>query len=405
MKKILAASICVLMLFGCATTTPNAVTLTVTGIGATPEEARRNGFRDAIQLAYGSLNLSERRVINDRLFEEDVSYARGVIESFQEIERRIDDKDKQHQIRMSVTVSPTAVERRLLAVQDSSKVNGSEISRQLDIGRQQLRSEADRHMAARRLFEHITRNFAEGLFDIKAGELKTIRDGAKIAAVVDINHSLSAKSLDSLCIAAKNYRDSRSSSVPEQYGRSSALFKIHHAYGCSVEAEVESGLMQSMVQSLSSLGICIALEDAGGKPLRKLFYPSNVAKLVSPVVLYSSSNIPTPGAYLTRGFTVSRQTSPSGGRRYIDYDTAIVLSRYLGGNNRTQRLILPTLPDQELHLLSKVTASLSGPANCTGSRDLVFEDQLKGQGQVGRDSSRRRGTGTSTRGPQDSTMR
>lgn len=370
MKSLFAALIsALLLLVGCAHTEPSAVSVTVVGVGASHEEARRSGFRDAIQLAYGSLNLSERRVINDQLFEEDVSFARGVIQSFQELDRRVDIKDQQHHVRMSVTVSPAAVESRILAAQDSSKVNGRELFRQFDIGRQQARSEADRYMAARRLFEYVTRDYATGLFDLKAGEIQTLRNGAHIDLVVDVNYGINAQALENLCVAAKTYHESRTASVPEEYKKSLNLLKIHHAYKCSIEAEIEPEQMQNMVRSLANLGICLALEGSDSQPFKKYFYPPHVSQLVSDQIRYSdSSNVIAPGAYVVENYSVSRSV-PGQGYSYHTYPSAIAISKFLWGNEYVQRLAIPPLKDQEMQILSRVTASLSDKETCTGRKD------------------------------------
>lgn len=338
---------------GCATSQPNSVTVMVTGVGATVEEARRGAFRDAIQLAYGSLNLSERRVVNDRLFEDDVSYARGVIESFKEISRREDPKDRQQYVQMSVTVSPTAVQRRMLAAQDSSRVDGKELGRQIDIGRQQASSEVERYMSARRLFEHVTRGFATALFDVKAGQLLTLRDGAKIALVVDVTASMNEKVLQSLCSAGKSYHTSRTSSVPAQYRESLLLLSIRHAYDCSADIEVEPEHMGPMAEALASLGICLAVSDGSGQVLHKSFYQPATPMLVKGQLLYNAQNL-APGVYLLGG--------------YRNYRASILLVRWAWGNDEKFRLELPSLPEQTVARISKVTATLSSDEGCTGPK-------------------------------------
>lgn len=347
-------------LIGCATTGRDNVTVLVTGIGSTVEEARRAAFRDAIQLANGSLNLSERRVVNDKLFEDDVSYARGVIDSFQEVSRTTDPKDKQYRIQMSVTVSPTAIQKRLLAAQDSKSVSGNEIGRQIDQAQQQIRSEVDRYMAARRLFEHITRGMAPTLFDVTTGKVETVRDGAKISSSVLITTSLNPKVLQSLCATAREYQNSRTAGISENFRKNMSFLSIRHAYDCSTEVEVEPSHMASIAQDLDGLGICLNLEDSAGQRLRRLFYQPQSPGLVKTNLTYygGQGQYVDSGAYLLRGYR----------RAYVDYPTAVFLVRKAWGNDEQTRLELPNLPSTLLQRLAKITATLSNDEGCTGPK-------------------------------------
>jgi hypothetical protein len=347
-------------LLGCATTGRDNVTVLVTGIGSTVEDARRAAFRDAIQLANGSLNLSERRVVNDKLFEDDVSYARGVIDSFQEVSRTTDPKDKQYRIQMSVTVSPTAIQKRLLAAQDSKSVSGNEIGRQMDQAQQQIRSEVERYMAARRLFEHITRGMAPTLFDVTTGKVETVRNGANISSSVLIKTSLNPKVLESLCAAAGEYQNSRTAGIPENFRKNMSYLSIRHAYNCFTDVEVEPSHMASIAQDLDGLGICLNLEDGAGQRLRRLFYQPQSPGLVKTSLVYTGSQgqYIDSGAYLLRGYS----------RAYVEYPTAVFLVRKAWGNDEETRLELPNLPPNLLQRLAKITATLSNDQGCTGPK-------------------------------------
>ncbi len=339
------------ILVGCAEIPLNNVTVLVTGVGTTAEEARRAAFRDAVQLAYGSLNLSERRVVEDKLFEDDVSYARGVIDSFREISRTVDPKDGLHRIHMSVTVSPTAIERRLLASQDSRAVSGNEIRRQIDKGQQQIRSEIDRDIAARRLFEHVAKGMATKLFDVKAGQVETVRNGSKISNIVEVTVSINAKMLQSLCAATKEYERARTEELPTRKYKMGYL-SIQHAYDCSVEADVDPILLEHIAQDLNNLGICLNLEDGAGQRLGRIFYKPQSPHLVNPAIRYDGPYIDR-GAYLFRGY-YNRD----------EYQLVIILVRKAWGNDETFRLELPNMSGPQLQRLSKITAVLSTHEGC-----------------------------------------
>lgn len=364
MGRLLVLLITVLtaVLVGCATTsTNNKVNLLVTGVGSTVEEARRAAFRDAIQLAYGSLNLSERRVVNDKLFEDDVSYARGVIDSFQEVSRTIDPKDKLHRIQISVTVSPTAIERRLLAAQDSRVVSGNEIGRQIDIGQQQIRSEVDRYMAARRLFEHISLGVATTLFEVKAGQVQTVRNADNISSFVNVTVAVNPKVLQSLCAAAREYQGARTAGVPEKFRTKMSYLSIVHAYDCSVKAEVEPVHIEPIAQELENLGICLNLEDSNGQRLRRIFYQPKSPQLVKDKLRYfgSQGQYIDSGAYLIRDYNLNWSHT-------VIYPQAVIIVRKAWGNEENFRLELPNLPGPLLQRLAKITAVLSNDEGCTG---------------------------------------
>jgi hypothetical protein len=353
--RVLLLVVLATVLIGCATTAQNNVTVLVTGIGSTVEEARRAAFRDAIQLANGSLNLSERRVVNDKLFEDDVSYARGVIDSFQEVSRTIDPKDRQHRIQMSVTVSPTAIQKRLLAAQDSKAVSGNEIGRQIDRAQQQIRSEVDRYMAARRLFEHVTSGMALTLFDVKAGQVETVRNGANISSFVVIEFSLNPKVLQTLCATANEYQLSRTASVPNNFRNNMSYLSIRHAYNCSTEVEVEPSHMASIAQDLDGLGICLNLEDGAGQRLHRVFYRPDSPQLIKSTLQFFGSNgqYVDSGAYLLRGG---------------NYPIKVFLVRKAWGNDEKVRLELPQLSTPLLQRLTKISATLSSDNGCTGPK-------------------------------------
>jgi hypothetical protein len=358
--KILLLVAIATALIGCASTGQKNVTVLVTGIGSTVEEARRAAFRDAIQLANGSLNISERRVVNDQLFEDDVSYARGVIDSFQEVSRTIDPKDRQHRIQMSVTVSPTAIQKRLLAAQDSKSVSGNEIGRQIDRAQQQISSEVDRYMAARRLFEHITSGMATTLFDVTTGQVETVRNGANISTFVVVTFSLNPKVLQSLCATATEYQLSRTAGIPNNFRSNLSYFSLRHAYDCSIRAEVEPSHMASIARDLDSLGICLALEDGAGQRLHRVFYQPQSPQLVKSALQYldwRGQHI-NKGAYLLRGYR----------RSGIYYPTAVVLVRHAWGNDEKIRLELPQLSTPVLQRLAKISATLSNDEGCSGPK-------------------------------------
>jgi len=83
------------------------VTLTVTGMGETIEEARKNALRSAIELAFGAFISSKTEILNDQLvMDEMVSVSSGNILNF-DIISEIELSNNRHSIILKATVSVT----------------------------------------------------------------------------------------------------------------------------------------------------------------------------------------------------------------------------------------------------------------------------------------------------------
>lgn len=331
-------------LVGCSTPgrSPGSSTVTVAGVGANPEEAKRNAFRDAVQLAYGSLSLSERRVINDNLFEDDVSYASGVIETFQVLSARVDSKDNLYHIVISVTVSSTGLERRILSSQYSDNVNGKELASKMEIGRAQAQSEIDRYLNVRRLFEHFTNDFATSLFDVETGQLQTARNGAEIVNTLEVFVRLNPDFLVKLCAVSKEYQAARTSAVPLQYRDTSGVFWVA-THKCSAHAEVERAHFGAMTASMNELHICLRLLDKNSRVIYKKPYAPESPWLIK--THYEPQRSP-PGAYLDKR------------------KSAIILLHGLWGNEMSINMQLPSVSDEIIRSTEKLTATLSTENGC-----------------------------------------
>jgi hypothetical protein len=350
MSRVLAFALGLVLIFfttGCATSSPDNVTVTVEGVGATVSEAKKNGFRDAIQLSFGNLVLSERRVTNDKLFEDDVSYARGVIDSFQILTSKLDPKDRQHHLIMQVTVSPTAIQHRLLASQDSARVDGNEITRKIEIGRMQAQSEVNRYMSARRLFEHVSHDFTFSVFDIKTANLNTVRNGAEIFITQDVSVSYNRENIKALCLVAREYHESRTAAVPNKYRTEFAELNVLSALDCYAQIKVEPVHIRPMVEAMKDLGICLKFSNQSEQVFQSIFYDAIGIGLIKQSGYYRE-----PG--MLANFSAGQDPA------------VITLARPLISNEMNFTLRLPTLSDQTIRNIQKVTASMSTDALCTG---------------------------------------
>ena len=268
-------------LVGCADSPPVATYVTVDGIGENVEQAKKNGLRNAIQLAFGNLVLSERKIINDKLFEDDASYARGVIDSFKIISTTLDKKDNLYRITMQVGVSESALEKRILLSQDTKNIDGVDIVNQIKVGQSQIASEIERALDASRLFEHITQDFAISVFDIKADQLKTVRKGASIFLTQDIRISINDKYYDAVCRAAKEYRIThpKHSRDQDMNGLDKLTF-VRFSGGC-FKTLVEPKYFEKIKKSVQNFGVCLNLVDTSGGNVTNLFYDAREVGILS----------------------------------------------------------------------------------------------------------------------------
>jgi hypothetical protein len=343
-----------------------SLTVKVAGVGVTQEDAKRAGFRDAIQEAYGSLTLSERRISNDKLFEDDVSYAKGVIVNYQVLSSEIDLKDNLYRVVMFVSVSTTSIQRRLLDTQESRSVDGGVLSNKIAVGIAQVNSEIDRYLNARRLFEHITRDLGRSIFDVKSGEIQTIRDGREISTYIEVIVSVNDESLKNLCAAAKEYHETRVSSVSQDYKNDLNLLRI-----CNSNFEIESGHFQSMIKSLREIGFCLHFNDGVGITFLKQFY---VSKIVDDGVVWSGHSIPSYakgwttagglgwGVYGPREIGVStyNRDNMTGNA----YPNVIRIVRKVWGNDISFKLKIPQFQKYNISRLNEVKAIITNEATC-----------------------------------------
>jgi hypothetical protein len=94
--------------------------------GNTPEQARSNGFRKAIELAVGTVVLGEAEAVNDRLLRNEViTYSSGYVDEFRVI------SESGNRIVMDVWVSNSKIAHRLeaMGVSTTSVINAEGIQR------------------------------------------------------------------------------------------------------------------------------------------------------------------------------------------------------------------------------------------------------------------------------------
>lgn len=139
------------------------VTVNVVGYGATEQDARRNGFRSAVELAVGSILVSDREVSGTELTKDRVGdYSAGYVDSYRilETQRTIDGL---YMIRMTVTVAHSGIaERMLIKGQQDLAIDGEQLQAQME-------SEFDRRSRGDQLILQILDSYPQNAFVLASG--------------------------------------------------------------------------------------------------------------------------------------------------------------------------------------------------------------------------------------------
>jgi hypothetical protein len=102
----------------------------VMGVGNNAEEAKQNGFKNAISMKVGSALLSENQVTNNRLLKEElIDYSAGYIDSYTIIDTIV--KPGNVVVIMQVVVRSSKIHERILSKgKDEKELDGSKLANQ-----------------------------------------------------------------------------------------------------------------------------------------------------------------------------------------------------------------------------------------------------------------------------------
>lgn len=93
----------------------DTVTVEVEASGRTFEEAKRNGFREAIEQVVGSLLISDQEVQGAQLVRDNIAnYSAGYVDNFEIIDSNQDIETKVWTVEMKVTVASSKIAKRML---------------------------------------------------------------------------------------------------------------------------------------------------------------------------------------------------------------------------------------------------------------------------------------------------
>jgi hypothetical protein len=154
----------------------------VAGEGATPEQARNNGFRLAVEQAVGTLILSETEVRNRRLIRDEIiTYAAGFVDRFNMVNTQLHGNG--YRVTMEVWVGESAIAQRLMHESVSgNRVDGARLATQVETLQQENNGKV-------RVVSAVLRDFPYRAFDIELDNSQlqiANRQVARIATPVTI---------------------------------------------------------------------------------------------------------------------------------------------------------------------------------------------------------------------------
>jgi len=149
----------------------------VMGSGKTVDEAKSNGFKNAIAIIVGSAVLSENEAVNNKLIKEQIiDYSAGYIDNYQIIDRI----ERQNNITliMDVIVRPSKIHERVLNQGKSEQfIEGDRIYTQYKSYTEERKS-GDEYLTA------VLNNFPKNAFSLKQGVAETKVDRYRNGIIV-----------------------------------------------------------------------------------------------------------------------------------------------------------------------------------------------------------------------------
>ena len=167
----------------------------VAGQGADAEEARKNGFRLAVEQAIGSLISSESEVQNGRLVRDEIiSYAAGYVSNFEIVST--ENVNRGSRVVMRVRVKRSALANRLL---NESKQSGQVDGATAVVS---FKTIVNERQTGDQLLQSVLNDFPRRAFDIEIGKTQVILAGQRTAQLqIPIKVKLNSNYLDSLWAA------------------------------------------------------------------------------------------------------------------------------------------------------------------------------------------------------------
>lgn len=139
------------------------VSVTVIGRGATEDDARRNGFRSAIELASGNVIVSDTETSGDRLtLDRTGSYSSGYVDDYKVLETSRDSVG--YIVKMSVTVASSRMSERMLSRGEHHEIiDGDRLQTQME-------TEVEQRARGDQLIAQILDSYPDHAFLVNAGQ-------------------------------------------------------------------------------------------------------------------------------------------------------------------------------------------------------------------------------------------
>jgi hypothetical protein len=354
---------------GQATRNGSAKGVVVSGSGLSKEEAKKDAFRRAIEQTLGALVISERRLTNSDLFEEDITFANGVISSYSVVSEKFDLETGVFSIKLDVVVSKSTIEKRIFASQGASAIDGGLISQAIESSRAAADSEMERFNGARSVLLYLSKNLAASIFDVKVGEVSVEKAGDTTELVLSMDMSVNKNAFDSLCNATKDYIKAAAPLQSFPYP-SHKNFEIRddspsffHRGGCKGSTDPRTGwpqgyivglewdLVNTMIAAVTPLGACVSFEnETGAKVLRDVFYKIDLCQ--------KQQTWPPEKFYYGNGFCAGGIPNLNFGKNNLTY-VSVVLDR-----PTKHRLLLPEAGLESLRRVKTIKAQMTSEVAC-----------------------------------------
>ena len=254
----------------------------VEGVGESLSKAENNAYRNAIQSVFGSLTVSQRKVINDSLTEEDLSYSKGIIEDSRLNKSYVDPNDRLWHVNMTVKVSETALGKKILYSNNSQSINGSDIAKSIRAGKLQIQSEQRRSAEAIQLLNHLASELPLSIWSIRTGKINLSKNGAIIDANILVSLGIDAQVVTNFCEVSKNYQ--LTGFIPSDGLKILSFDEIGIAYetsnpppqGCFGSYLIPKNTWEVLASGFKQAGICLAFMSQNKTTIHQNFYPVKI---------------------------------------------------------------------------------------------------------------------------------
>ena len=243
----------------------------VAGQGADAEEARKNGFRLAVEQAIGSLISSESEVQNGRLVRDEIiSYAAGYVSNFEIVST--ENVNRGSRVVMRVWVKRSALANRLL---NESKQSGQVDGATAVVS---FKTIVNERQTGDQLLQSVLNDFPRRAFDIEIGKSSVIFDADRRAQLhIPIKVNYNQDYLISLWTALSATQESGARHAQITVGNIGLFNGGTAAYGDMVKYNLVANAMH-----WSSPGVQVDLMSDQNQVIRTVYWQVPVGVIMGP---------------------------------------------------------------------------------------------------------------------------